>query len=214
MNTTTTRITITLATKVTILRLLGVPVFILLLIYYLMDLAEGRESELMRWAALVVFTAVALTDALDGYLARSRNEVTHLGKILDPIADKALLLSGLILLTRPSLAALSPHIPIWFTLLVISRDVVLLLGSVVIHLIAGAVEVRPRIAGKVATFFQMVTIVWVLIGGAPGPFDVWIGLAGFFTFLSAILYVLDGIRQLEKSGLARHPHPPGIHPHV
>lgn len=198
---------ITLATKVTIARILGVPVFITLLLYYTLGLAGGERDEWLRFAALVVFMIVALTDALDGYLARSRNEVTHLGKLLDPIADKGLLLSGLLLLTRPGLPGLDPHIPLWLTLLVLSRDAVLVLGSVVIHLVVGSVEVRPRLAGKIATFLQMLTIVWVLAAGAPRPFVVCVALAGFFTALSAALYVTDGVRQLEKSGMARRLHP-------
>ncbi|MCX7007962.1 MAG: CDP-alcohol phosphatidyltransferase family protein [Kiritimatiellaeota bacterium] len=154
---------LTLATKVTIVRIMGVPVFIALLVYYLIGLRNGEDIALERTLALVVFAAVALTDALDGYLARSRNEVTDLGRMLDPIADKALLLSGLVLLTRPSLPALAPHIPVWFTTLVISRDVVLILGSFLVHELAGNVTVQPRISGKLATVFQMATIIWVLV---------------------------------------------------
>jgi len=187
---------LTLATKVTITRLLGVPVFIVVLIYYLLGLYRGEDVELERLVALVIFFAVALSDALDGYLARSRQEVTDLGRILDPIADKALLLSGLILLTRPSLPALAPHIPIWFTALVISRDVFLIIGSVLVHLLAGAVHVQPRLSGKVATFFQMATIIWVLIGGAARPFNWFIGCAAVLTAISWVQYLVDGARQL------------------
>ena len=130
---------LTLANKITILRILGVPVFILMLVYYTMGLAQGNAEELYRSVALVIFVVLASTDALDGYYARSRNEITTLGRMLDPIADKSLLLSGLILLTRPTLPGLLPHIPIWFTLLVISRDVVLILGSIIIHALVGHV---------------------------------------------------------------------------
>ncbi|MBP7829123.1 MAG: CDP-alcohol phosphatidyltransferase family protein [Kiritimatiellae bacterium] len=188
----------TLANRITILRILAVPVFILMLVYYTQGLARGQGEEIYRIAALVVFVAAASTDALDGYLARSRNEITHLGKILDPLADKALLLSSLILLTRPSLPALEPHIPVWFTLLVISRDVVLILGAAVIHAVAGAVVVKPRVVGKIATFFQMVTVAWVLMQGRPGWFAVWVDIAGVFTLVSGAWYLVDGLRQLEK----------------
>lgn len=190
---------LTLANKITILRILGVPVFILMLVYYTMGLAQGNAQEIYRLIALVFFIVLASTDALDGYYARSRNEITALGRMLDPIADKSLLLSSLILLTRPSLPGLLPHIPIWFTLLVISRDVVLILGSIIIHALIGHVEVKPRMVGKIATFFQMVTIVWVLVGGAPRPFLVCVVMAGAFTFLSGALYILDGTRQLERA---------------
>jgi len=190
---------LTLANKITILRILGVPVFILMLVYYTMGLAQGNAREMDRAIALVIFVALAMTDALDGYFARSRNEITPLGRLLDPIADKALLLSGLILLTRPSLPGLTPHIPIWFTLLVISRDVVLILGSTIIHALVGHVEVKPRLLGKIATVLQMLTIVWVLVGGASTPFFFCVIVAGAFTLASGILYLFDGTHQLDRA---------------
>ncbi len=195
----------TLANRITILRILAVPVFILMLMYYTMGLARGQAQELHRIVALIIFLAAAATDALDGYLARSRDEITHLGKILDPLADKALLLSALIILTRPSLPTLEPHIPIWFTVLVISRDVVLILGAAVIHAVAGTVVVKPRMVGKIATFFQMVAVAWVLSQGGAGLFAFWVGTAGFFTFVSGIWYLFDGLRQLEKHSSVPRP---------
>ena len=194
---------LTLANKITLARILGIPVFVLLMIYYVMGLQRGAPNEYLRWSSLVLFVVVALTDALDGYVARSRDEITHLGRILDPLADKALLLSGLILLTRPSIAALQPHIPVWFTLLVISRDVVIVLGAVLVRAMSGAVTVKPRIFGKISTFFQMVAIIWVLVGGAQRPFYAWIFVAGLFTLGSFAMYLYDGVRQLEKSSAAR-----------
>lgn len=188
---------VTLATKVTIARILGVPVFILLLTYYIIGLAGGDAREMHRLLALGVFVAVALTDALDGYLARSRNEVTALGRVLDPLADKALLLSGLILLTRPALPALVPHIPIWFTALVISRDVVLVGGYLLVHHFAGHVEVRPRWTGKLATVLQMLTICWVLLQASEAHFLWLVGTAAFFTAVAGLQYLVDGLRQLE-----------------
>ena len=188
---------ITLATKVTLARILGVPVFILLLVYYILGLGRGEVHTTQRLVALGVFVAVAFTDALDGYLARSRNEVTALGRVLDPLADKALLLSGLILLTRPNLPDLTPHIPVWFTALVISRDVTLVGGYFLIHHFAGHVEVRPRWTGKLATVLQMATICWVL-AQASAPHFLWLVIAaGLFTAVSGLQYILDGLRQLE-----------------
>jgi cardiolipin synthase (CMP-forming) len=213
METTHKHTILTLANKITILRILGVPVFILMLVYYTMGLAQGNADESDRVIALLIFVTLAVTDALDGYYARSRNEITTLGRMLDPIADKSLLLSGLILLTRPTLPGLLPHIPIWFTLLVISRDVVLILGSIIIHAFVGHVEVKPRIFGKIATFFQMLTIVWVLIGGAAGPFLVCVIIAGIFTFVSGALYIFDGTLQLERAAAEHRIHLHGSHEH-
>ena len=194
---------LTLANKITILRILSVPFFVLMLIYYTMGLKNGHPRELHRMTALIVFCVAALSDALDGYIARSRHQITTLGRILDPLADKALLLAGLILLTRPSIADLQPHIPVWFTLLVISRDVVIVLGAVLVRAVAGTVTVTPSVAGKISTFFQMLAILWVLVGGAQRPFYVWIVIGGLFTLSSFMIYLYDGVRQLEKSAAAR-----------
>lgn len=188
---------LTLATRVTLLRILGIPAFIVLVIYYLLGLKDGAPDETHRWWALGLFAAVAATDALDGYLARSRNEVSALGRVLDPLADKMLLLSGLILLTRPDLPALTPHIPIWFTALVISRDVLLLGGYFLVRHVAGSVHVQPRWTGKLATVLQMATICWVLAQGPEFHFLALIGAAGFFTATAGAQYIVDGWRQVK-----------------
>jgi len=189
---------LTTATKVTLLRILGIPIFILVVIYYKMGLAAGNPLEYQRYMALALFVVIALTDALDGYLARSRDEVTRLGAILDPIADKALLLSSLILLTRPSLPQLQPQIPVFFALLIISRDVVLISGAYLINWMTGHVEIRPRLTGKIATVLQMICIVWVLAAGHVTTFTVLIWVATLFALISFAQYVKDGVRQLEK----------------
>ncbi len=200
------RTVFTLANKITIVRIATIPVFVLALIYYLASVARQEPNETYRFAALVIFTAAALSDALDGYFARSRNEVTRLGRILDPIADKSLLLAAIILLTRLRYPTMAPHFPIWFTLLVISRDAILILGALIVHALAGAVEVWPRIVGKIATVLQMAAVIWVLTGYSSPWFYLSVVAASVFTFLSGVLYVIDGLRQLEKSPLAHHGH--------
>lgn len=195
----------TLANRITLARILGVPVFALMLIYYTMSLERGTPQSAYRWLALALFCAVAATDALDGYFARSRNEITDLGRMLDPLADKLLLLTALIVLTRPSLPALNPQIPVWLTLLVISRDILLVAGLAVIHHFAGVVHVRPRIPGKLATAFLMLAVVWILAAG-PSGFLPWLTIpAGLFTLISGTAYFLDGVRQLETHGRAPPP---------
>ncbi|HMO51358.1 MAG TPA: CDP-alcohol phosphatidyltransferase family protein [Kiritimatiellia bacterium] len=195
---------ITLATKITMLRILGVPVFVVLLTYYLSGVRLGNPDERYRLAALVLFLLVAATDALDGWLARRRNEISRLGSILDPIADKALMLSGLILLTKPALPQLTPHIPLWFTGLVISRDVFLVAGALLIHAYARDVKIRPHVTGKVATVLQIVVIGWALAQAAADWFLGAVFLAALFTAVSWGIYLLDGLRQLERA----HPAPP------
>lgn len=196
---------VTLATRVTILRLLGIPVFMALTIAYTRGLAQGDADDSSRVLALGVFALVAVTDALDGYLARVRKEVTPLGRVLDPLADKALLLSGLLLLTRPDLAGLKPHIPIWFTSLVLLRDATLVYGYFRIRRRAGHVEVHPRWTGKLATVLQMATVLWVLAELPEAHFLVLISAAALFTAIAGVQYGLDGARQLAQVDLGSAP---------
>lgn len=192
-----TKTKITLATKITMVRLLGVPLFVVLVMYYLAGIREGSPDDGYRMAALVLFILIAATDALDGWLARRRGEVSRLGTILDPIADKALMLSGLILLTKPTIPVFEPRIPLWFTGLVISRDVFLVAGAFLIRFFAREVHSKPHFTGKLSTVMQVVVIIWVLAHGAEEPFVFIVALAGFFTALSWAIYLRDGLRQLE-----------------
>lgn len=192
------RPTITLATRITILRILGIPVFVLLLIYYKMHLSAGTNPEPYRIAALIAFILIAATDALDGYIARKRNEISRLGTILDPLADKGLMLASLILLTRPNLEELTPQFPVWFTLLVISRDSILILGSFLVNFIHSHVDIKPRLAGKASTFFLMLAIIMVLTRCSQPSVNIVLVLTGLLVLISGLQYLLDGILQLEQ----------------
>ena len=199
---------LTLANRITIVRILGTPVFILLMVYYAIGLRAGEVQPGYRQAALLLFLVVVVTDGMDGYFARRRHEVTKLGRVLDPLADKLLMISAIVLFTRPSLPELQPQFPIWFTLLVISRDVVLVGGSFLIHLHNGSVHVHPRWSGKIATVLQMFCVGWALAALNPGAF-VWpVAAAGVFTLISGIQYVMDGVHQIESSGPQHGPSPP------
>lgn len=199
---------LTLATRVTLLRILGIPIFVILTWYYLRSIQAGRPDDRLRIGALSLFAAIALTDALDGYLARSRGEITRLGRILDPLADKILLLSATILLTRPSLPALQPQLPVYLTASVISRDVLLVIGFFVIHHLIGTIEVCPRFAGKASTFLLMTAIVWALAQGPLWPFHILCAAATVFTVLAGFQYLLDGRRLLEHGAVRAPPSAP------
>ena len=188
---------ITLATRITILRILLVPLFVLMLLYYTLSIQRGEPNEYERFGALILFVAIALTDALDGFVARSRREISDLGRILDPLADKLLLISALVLLTRPSIPELQPQFPIAFTLLVISRDLLLMLGAAVVQLVGGNLKVRPRLAGKAATALQMTAVIWALAGWPTTVFRIVVWGAAVCVAVSAVQYVVDGVRMLE-----------------
>ena len=190
---------LTLANRITFFRIFCVPVFILLIIYYIQSVKHGNPKDLFRWAAAILFLGTVFLDAVDGYIARTRNQITRLGTIIDPLADKALLLSGLLLLSLPQTNSFGVQLPVWFVLLVVSRDVILVLGAILIHFINGTVNVRPRISGKATTFLQMVLIAWILVEIPQNLFFIPLWSAAAFTLISAIQYVMDGIMQFEKS---------------
>ncbi len=186
----------TLANKITIFRILLIPVFVLATVDYIRDFRHGTEQEWERAAACALFALASVSDAVDGYIARRYRQKSELGAFLDPLADKALLISALVLLSRDNGAAFQ-QLPLWFPVLVISRDIILLIGIVLLHIIVGKTIPKPRIVGKCATFFQMITLGWIMLK-VPQPSFKWVMIAaGVCTFISGIWYIFDGIKQLN-----------------
>lgn len=178
-----------LPNKITIARILTIPFFAFLLIHYRFS---QNASEYIRYTFTSIFVLAVITDALDGFLARTLNMKTHLGAILDPIADKLLLLTTIIILSIPTLKSYS--LPIWFTILIISRDIIIILGSTIIYMTKEELSVKPAIIGKITTFFQMLLIFWIFVRF---PYTNSILLVtAVSTVFSGINYIKDGSRQL------------------
>lgn len=202
---------VTTANKITIFRILLIPFFVIEVLYYVRS-----GEEIHRLIAMLCFLTAAICDGLDGYIARRYNQWSELGVILDPLADKLLLVSGVVLLSFNN----GPHLgqlPFWLTGTIIGRDILILIGLAVIHMAAGKVKVRPRMLGKIATVFQMICIVWILLKwddgfGAQGwgkQSIFYLTLAAAIcTGISGILYVIDGIRQLSASPSSLPSKPP------
>ena len=188
----------TTANKITICRILLIPVFIWLTLDYIRDSQRGEGLELQRWMACGVFALASITDAVDGYIARRYKQKTELGTYLDPLADKLLLVSALVLLSvRFKVNSPFEPLPLWFPVLVISRDLIILGGFILIHIITGHSKAQPRLIGKAATLCQMITLGWVLLQ-IHSPSVKWpLYAAGLCTFISGIWYILDGIKQLN-----------------
>jgi len=187
----------TLPNKITIARILLIPVFVWLTLDYIRDYQKEQELEWQRALACAVFAIAAISDAVDGYIARRYHQKSELGTFLDPLADKALLVSALILLSiRFKDGTPFDQLPLWFPVLVVSRDLMLLSGTVLIHMLAGRVTARPRIVGKCATFFQMIVLGWVLLKVERPSYEWPLYAAGFFTLVSGIWYIFDGMKQL------------------
>ncbi|HEU5071317.1 MAG TPA: CDP-alcohol phosphatidyltransferase family protein [Verrucomicrobiae bacterium] len=180
----------TTANKVTILRILLVPFFVVEVLYFV-----GTGDEIHRLLALISFAVASVCDGVDGYIARHYNQKSELGAILDPLADKLLLVSGVVVLSFDHTPRLD-RVPLWLTGTIIGRDVVLLLGLIVIYMTVGKVTVRPRILGKVATVFQMATVLWILLRWPPAALTYIVMGAAACTGISGIWYVLDGMKQL------------------
>jgi len=131
--------------SLTVLRILLVPVFVGFLIY------ERYEY------ALIVLAVAALTDGLDGTIARVANQRTRLGAYLDPLADKLLLTSGFVTL------AVLHLVPLWIVILVVSRDMILMTGTLVARLTESRVDISPTLLGKGTTLLQLVYILLVVL---------------------------------------------------
>src|SRR5205085_3496647 len=195
----------TTANKITIVRILLIPVFVTLALYYGESVERGDPLEWQRFAAIVVFLLAAVSDGLDGYVARRYNQRSSLGVILDPIADKGLLLSGIITLSISNWSEIDPNygrFPAWFPVLVITRDIVILVGAAVLQVLVGHVRVKPHMTGKIATVLQMVAIGWVMLQLRIIPLFYIVLAAGLFTLISGIIYMMDGVRQLQAEGHA------------
>lgn len=199
----------TTANKITIVRILMIPAFVMMAIYYGQSIQRGEPLEWQRYTAIVIFLVAAASDGLDGYIARRYKQRSELGAILDPIADKGLLLSGIITLSISNWSEIDPEygrFPAWFPVIVITRDAVILVGAAILHMLIGnKMKVRPSWTGKVATVGQMIAIGWVMLQLHIFPLIIVVGVAGFFTVVSGVIYVLDGIRQLQAEGHAE-PH--------
>lgn len=188
---------VTTANKITILRILLIPFFVVEVLYYI-----KTGNEVHRVVALLTFAVAAICDGVDGYIARHYNQWSELGTILDPLADKLLLISGVVLLSFDNAPFLG-QIPLWLTGTIIGRDLLVLVGLIVIHITVGKVKVRPHFVGKVATVLQMVCVLWILLRWDSGLgarwIDCWTLGAAVCTGASGLLYLWDGVRQLSAS---------------
>jgi cardiolipin synthase (CMP-forming) len=170
----------TLANQITMLRMLLIPAFVLLVVY-----------GYFGWA-LIVFVVAGATDALDGLIARLAHQKTDLGAWLDPAADKLLLVTTFIVLTLPNIGLVN-RIPIWLTVLIISRDIGIVLTAGIVSLALGPRTFKPSSLGKTATALFIVTCVVVMyynyLGRTSIVVDAFIYLSLAVTLASGIDYV-------------------------
>ena len=185
----------TAANIITISRIALIPCFVVAVVYYVEGFKEGTSADWQYLLAVGLFAITAISDGVDGYVARRFNQKTRLGSILDPLADKALLITALLLLSWDHAGAFD-RLPLWFPILVLSRDIMLVAGVAVAYMMGGGFEIKPHWLGKIATVLQMVTIGMVLLKFPAVKWQLPLWLAGGCTLLSGIVYVVQGARKL------------------
>jgi len=173
-----------LADKLSILRIILIPIFVSLLIY-------SKTYHYLKYFAIAAFILAVLSDFLDGLAARIKKEKSEIGQVIDPLADKLFLLTSCVVLYL-----LKFPIPLVFVLIVVSRDFIILLGITILHFMKIEVPIVPTLWGKLTTFSQMLTILCILFDCS---FSLWmVHIAIFFTLISGLGYVHRGILALNQ----------------
>jgi len=171
---------VNLPNTLTVARIILIPVFITAVIY------KKHQH------AFFLFVLAAITDLLDGYIARVTDQKTALGTFLDPLADKLLLTSSFILFSFQA------WIPLWLTITVISRDIIVVIGWLLLYMITHEVRIEPVLLGKTAIAFQLVTLALVLFSvNMPTitiPKEFLFVVTAALTGLSGLQYVYKGLR--------------------
>jgi cardiolipin synthase len=172
---------LTIPNLITLFRIILTPLFIIFLI-------QGNYRK-----ALVVFILAGVSDLADGLIARTWHQKSRLGSYLDPLADKLLMAASFVTLS------IYHQIPSWLTVVVLSRDVILAVGVVIFRLADIPLVVRPSLAGKWTTTFQLLTVGFVLLSKIwafpPLVLPVFFWITGALTTISGLQYFYRGIKQ-------------------
>lgn len=175
---------INLPNLISILRILLVPPFIIMLI-------NGQYKQ-----GLIIFIIAALSDGLDGMIARLFNQKTEFGAQIDPLADKILLVSSYVIL------GYKMFIPVWLVVIIVSRDLLILLGIGIVSLTGFNVKIKPSATSKLTTFLQLFTAGMILLTSIVQiPYFILTGLfyiTGAFTIGSGLLYIYEGMILLNS----------------
>lgn len=167
---------------ITLTRILLLPFFAVAIIY--------REYEY----ALYIFIAASISDLLDGLIARLTNQITYLGTILDPVADKFFLVTSFILMSNSGL------VPKWLMIIVISKDLIVVAGCIILYFVTGNLKVKPSILGKLSSGVQFVLIGLVLLSKNTSfvtvPFNLFY-LVAIVTSLAGIHYAYSGLKAAD-----------------
>ena len=176
-----------LANCLTLFRILTIPIFLEFLAYH------------FYWEALLVFAIGGLTDFLDGFVARRMNQQTALGAYLDPVADKLLVMTSFVML------GLIGGIPVWLTVIVVVRDILIVLGYGIIYfLVEEPLQVKPSLIGKWSTTLQLLTLAIALLMLhdprllSERVLDLFVGTSALATVVSGCHYLYRGLIWLQN----------------
>jgi len=190
----------------TFLRLLLLPVFLWAIL-----LESNRGAHRPSWLALTVFAVMAITDKLDGYLARRWNQTSKLGAILDPVADKLLVACSVIVLSFEWIAPAHFCIPMWVVVAVYGKDLIIAIGTITLLALVGKITIHSRPLGKASTLVQLSMVIAVLLAPSESAawFGFWLGLVRVLWWTVCVLavaacldYVIQGFAQLREARLA------------
>lgn len=195
-----------LASRITILRILLIAPFVICMLKINDPSISETAGDAIRYGAFGIFLVMAMSDGLDGYLARIKKQATKLGAFLDPTADKLLMTCACLLLSSEKAAVDGFRLPPSVVVLIIGKDVLLLIGFIIIYFLTSQIKIAPVFVGKVATTLQLVMVAAILI--APEVYSVttlWLWFlrflwwsAGGTAVLATFIYIRNGSRYISE----------------
>jgi CDP-diacylglycerol--glycerol-3-phosphate 3-phosphatidyltransferase len=194
------------ANRITILRVLLIVPFVIFMLKINEPELDDWNKNLIRYCATLLFIVMAISDAVDGYLARRKNQITKLGTFLDPMADKLLITSACILLYSQHGHVNGFRLPGTVVVLIISKDLLISFGFVIVYFITSKVRIVPVFEGKLATALQLVMVTSILIAPEASKFvSGWIWFlrvlwwsAAAVAIIAALVYIRNGIRFVNE----------------
>jgi len=194
------------ASRITILRILLLVPFVSCMLQINDPEFSAAMRNAMRYISIAIFLTMAISDGIDGYLARKNGQITKLGSFLDPLADKLLMTCACLLLASRQGGINGFRLPTTVVVLIIGKDLFLLIGFVIVYFITFQVRIVPAFVGKVATTLQLSMVAAILI--APDVSRILPGWIWFLRFLwwsaaataiaATLIYIRNGSRYIEQ----------------
>jgi len=190
------------ANRITVARILLTPPFVILMLHN----QDPQNGTIYRYLALAVFVLMGVSDGIDGYLARRYKQATRLGSFLDPMADKLLMASALLLMASNRACVPNFELPDWVVVLILGKDLFLLMGFLIIYFLTLQVRIVPAYIGKIATVLQLAMVTGILIAPEVSrSVPAWILVLKFLwwsaagtAIIATLLYIRTGIKYIEE----------------